>query len=125
MQGKHELAAYKACQSAKNAAEVVAVLNKGTTALALGISKPLEKEIRDRARKYTNARDAIKKWLGAKTPTNARAAFAEIKKCNIKDENIVRDFIGTLDAMDLEEMRQMSQKDIPSPKKQEEVEQQQ
>lgn len=124
MTGKTELATYKACQSAKNAAEVVAVLNKGTTALALGISGALEKEIRDRARKYTNAKNAVMKWLGAKTPTNARSAFAEIKKCNIKDENIVRDFAGTLDALNLEEMRKMSQSEIPSSKKQEEVQQQ-
>ncbi|MBP6854781.1 MAG: hypothetical protein KBD26_03975 [Candidatus Pacebacteria bacterium] len=115
MQGKIELEDYKKCQSAKNAALVVAVLNKGTTALALGISKPLEKEIRDRAKKYVNAKNAIMKWLGAKTPTNARLAFAEINKCKIKDENIVRDFAGTLDGFGLEEMKRMSQKDMPSP----------
>mgnify|MGYP003463712153 CR=1 FL=1 len=85
------------------------------TALALGISKPLEKEIRDRAKKYVNAKNAIMKWLGAKTPTNARLAFAEINKCKIKDENIVRDFAGTLDGFGLEEMKRMSQKDMPSP----------
>ncbi len=121
MIGKMELEDYKKCQSAKNAALVVAVLNKGTTtALALGISKPLEKEIRDRARKYINAKEAIMKWVGAKTPTNARLAFAEVSKCKIKDENIIRDFTGTLDALDLEEMRQMSQNGIPSMKNQKE-----
>lgn len=119
MTGKMELEDYKKCQSALNAALVVAVLNKGTTALALGISKPLEKELRDRARKYIKAKEAIMKWLGAKTPTNARLAFAEINKCNIKDENIVRDFTGTIDSQNLEEMRQMSQSTIPSLQKQE------
>lgn len=125
MQGKMELEDYKKCPSAKNAALVVAVLNKGVTALALGISKPLEKEIRDRAKKYVNTKKAIMKWLDAKTPTNARSAFAEINKCGIKKENIVRDFTGTIDSESLEEMRQMSQSNIPSPKKQEEAAQQQ
>jgi len=119
MLGKNELVAYKASQTAKNAADVVAVLNKGVASFALGISPTLDKEIRDRARKYMRAKSAIVKWVINPTVTNAHDVVCELKKCNIKHENITRDFPGDITSEQLESLVQVACGNATFPKKME------